>query len=282
MDLLHDPTFQSSVLPLIASFLLVGVLRFSLGSKFGPEFSSAGIVIAFMIIYCVVNGVPASPPRSASQKLIYIVLASIFFGLIIDLLGRPRIIKPLVLVFLLTALIWLGWSQVIAVNWAAISSVFGLILIVVIATLNNLDNPQHQSDTPVVLLVVAIGLGVIALYSSSALIAQLSFALAAALGGFMLWNWPKEHYPFTLVGLIGTSSILFSLASILLITSKPNLIGMGFLALALFADSVLPGLPSFFQKLPRSVIVVILTLITAVPVVLAALITIIKSPPLTY
>jgi hypothetical protein len=98
----------------------------------------------------------------------------------------------------------------------------------------------------------------------------------------MLWNWPKEHYPFTLVGLIGTSSILFSLASILLITSKPNLIGMGFLALALFADSVLPGLPSFFQKLPRSVIVVILTLITAVPVVLAALITIIKSPPLTY
>lgn len=282
MDLFNHPIIQSAVLPLVTSFLLIGVIRFSLGSRLGPEFSSLGIVITFVIVYGVINGFPTFPPRAASHKLIYVVFISILFGIAIDVIGRTRVIKPLVLVFLITSLTWLGWNQIIAVNWEGIVSLIGLILLAVVAMLTYLDNPQHQSDTPIVLLVVAIGLGAISIFASSALIGQLCFVLAAALGGFMLWNWPKEHYPFTLVGVICVSSILFSLAAVLLLTAKPNLIGLGLLGLALFSDSVLPGLPSFFQRLPRFFIVVLLTLITSIPVALAILITFIKSPPLNF
>lgn len=86
------------------------------------------------------------------------------------------------------------------------------------------------------LLVAALGLGAIAIFGGAAELGQISFDLATALGGFALWNWPVNRYPFGAALLLGAGGALMALAFVLALYSETRPIALALLLLYFFAD----------------------------------------------
>lgn len=115
----------------------------------------------------------------------------------------------------------------------------------------------------------ALGLGGVALVSASLALGQLAFALATAVGGFMLWNWPKARDEFGLVGVFGAGGAwLILLGLVLLLTDAPPM-ALALLGLVFFADALSERLPPRGGSLGRVLRPVYLVVIAVIPIVLA-------------
>ena len=85
-------------------------------------------------------------------------------------------------------------------------------------------------------MVAALGLGAIAIFGAAPELGQISFGLATALGGFALWNWPVNRYPFGGALLLGAGGALIALAFVLVLYSETSPIALAILLLCFFAD----------------------------------------------
>lgn len=120
------------------------------------------------------------------------------------------------------------------------------------------------------LLFAAIGVSIVALLGASASIAQLAGTLAAAIGGFLLWNWPWARYPLGAAGVLGGGGVLLSLVLTLgLFSEDVSRPALGLLILIFLAPPLAARLP-----LGRYAVFgpIVLGIVAAIPVVLSALI----------
>ncbi|WP_448208067.1 hypothetical protein [Azospirillum sp. sgz302134] len=196
-DLLHDPFVQSSVLPLLLGVLAVGILHRLLP---GRLLAVAGIGLTFLAVFALVVGVPALPPPSSMGKLFWSAAAGLVLGVAADAAGlKGRAGSTLVAAWLAASLVWIALP-------ALDSLVAGLTLLVLLVVgawvaFGRLPGRSEGAAAPAAsLLALALAVGGTALIGSSASVAQLALALAAATGGFLLWNWPVERHGWGLSG----------------------------------------------------------------------------------
>lgn len=198
-ELLNDPFVQSSALPLALGFAFAGVLRLA-GGAVGRRIAVAGVAAAFLAMFALVVGVPALPPPSSMGKLFWSAAAGLALGLAADAAGlRGRAASALVAVWLCASLAWIAAPAVASAADAATA----LILLAVGAWIafGRLPSRTEGPAAPAaVLLALALAVGGTALIGSSASIAQAALALAAATGGFLLWNWPVERHAWGVSG----------------------------------------------------------------------------------
>jgi hypothetical protein len=215
------------------------------------------------------------PPRASTQKLGYLIAAALLVGIALDLSRTPR---PLVWAGLVllppAALVWLAWPRLAGGAWGASGLMLVVLALAAVALLLRLEQAAaHGADggrtAAVILLVASLGLGGTAVYGASALMAQLAFGLAAATGGFLLWNWPKPRLQFGVAGLLGAGGGFVLIAAVLVLYSRASVAALGLILLAFLADSPARRLKLGAGVVAGAVQPVVLAALAAVPVAAA-------------
>lgn len=211
-----NPAFQSAVLPFLVAAVAAGLIRLAGGSGRGALLAGAAVGLALLVVYVVVLGMPPLPPRSSGQKLFYIAAAGLVLGVGLDL-GRVRgrvLVVLLLLAFVAAASVWVGWPA-----WKRVAAAPGTwmpaltLLLLMIATVPLPRAASNGVSAAVMLLIGAAGLAMVALTANSASLSQIAGALAAAVGGFLVWNWPKARFPVSAALLFGAMGAFAALTT---------------------------------------------------------------------
>ena len=204
---LSDPVVQT-LLPLAAAFLAALFLRILAGPRRVP----LAIAVGFLVGYIAIVGLPPFPPRSAGQKIVYIAAGAALLGLVVDgLTSSPAARRIAAAVAWTAAAAWIAQVRLVA------GLAPGLLLPVAVwaaglAALWSVDRGQGAGiRAPAALLAAAIGIGGLAIVAASASVGQLGLALAAAIGGYLLWNWPVTRDGFGATGLLAGGVVALSL-----------------------------------------------------------------------
>lgn len=263
MDLGH-PAIQSGILPLITAFVLTAVLRVLGWSGWGSRIASGAVGLALLASAVFVLGLPVWPAHTGMQKFFWLTAGSLLLGALLDLQrAPPRLLLSTGLVWIVAAFLWLAWPQLDRpyTRWLlAATCLAGLIV-----TLRVAKRPAGDRTAPIMFLVAAASLGGIAVIAGSLSIAELCFALTAALAGFMLWNWPRPRYPFGAAGLLGAGVPVLALALLTLLLTDVSPWSLTPLVLIFVADDLSRRLPAGTGLLRQTLQPVYLALLGAVP-----------------
>ncbi|GGB98968.1 hypothetical protein GCM10011352_26410 [Marinobacterium zhoushanense] len=220
-SILDNPLIQSAVLPLLLSLGLTGLLRLVLGPVFGARLAAAAIAVSFLICQALIQA-PVFPPRSSSQKLPYLVAGALLLGLLIDSLDlKARVQQTAMAVLALAGIGWLlygRFDRIDIAGWILLPMLFAATLLAQHRCLARRDS----LDGGILLLLASAGTGAIALIGASASMAQTCFALMAATGGFLLWNWPTLRFPLNATAQLSALTALLALGTQMLFYTKAN------------------------------------------------------------
>ncbi len=241
MDLLlNDPRLQSSLLPLVVSLILTGLLGF--GAKSGARLASTAVAAGLLVATLVIQGW-VFPPRAASQKLPYLIVAATLAGLFVDLKGLTGWLRrTLYLLAPVAMLAWLFGGRVTTFDLLEWGYLVLLVVLSAVAYWRCEQNPRSIEGS-LNLLLVSLGLGAVVLIGASAMLAQVTFALAAALGGFLLLNWPRPRFPFAAAGQFATVTALAAVGAQALFYTQSSGIALALLVSLLFADVLVRRVP---------------------------------------
>lgn len=268
---LADPVIQSSLLPLAVALAFAGLLRLAGGPGRGAYLAGAAIGFGFIAAYAAIVGLPQFPPRGSVQKIFYLASAGLALGFALDLARNPR---PAVLAALAAfpslSLWWLAAPRLQGLGDGGQWLRLGVLVVAALVVLLRLHRRSDDGLTaPVMLFAAALGTGAIALLGASASISQSAFALAAALGGFMVWNWPRCRFRFGSAALFGGGGVLVMLAGQMVFFTRANADALSLLLIVFFADLAMARIRTGPGVVGGALRPVILGLICMIPVVLA-------------
>ena len=201
-NLLMNPAIQSGVIPLLTA--LTAVLLCGLINDRFSRFAGISVLVGFLAAYYLTFDLPPFPPKASGQKIAYIAALAGVLGLYINLRNIPD--KALWVIGLVVSALSVGW-----IGWLKIQAPLSLdhlnsLLIVVAGTVafyrmthRPLTKNSDEADNIIALIAVLIAVSAVAIFASSASIGQNAGALAAALGGLMLVNWPKRRHGLDVV-----------------------------------------------------------------------------------
>lgn len=268
---LVDPIIQSVIAPVVVAFLATGILAFVLGRTVGARIAAAAVPVGFLVSYWITVGWPPFPPVSSSQKIIYVVVFGAGVGALFDLVGRRDAIARIgTVVWPVLIVGWLGWRELTSPSLLGVATMVALCLggIAIFAGLHT--SRGGQSAPTITLLVGALGASLVALIGSSASISQLSIGLAAASGGFLLWNWPKSRFSFGTAALFGGAGALVALVSALTLFASASKLALILLIPVFFADRLAVRLPMASKPAVGALVLGVVCLVPAAIAVLAA------------
>lgn len=239
-ELMRDPLAITIGWPLLVSAVGAGLIRLFGGPGMGTLLAPVAIVAGFLVGYGLILGVPSYPPPSSTQKLPYLVGASAVLAVVVALV-RPRLIAAAVALAVLGVggLLWLSGRRLDAGDAVAVGLTLVPLWLGWLVVLVRLSSRRAQGQTPaVMLLAAALGLAGIGIFGASASVGQMSLSLAAAIGGYLLWNWPRMRFAFTETGLVAAGGTLMLLASYLVLAWPRAYVFMAVMVLVLvfFAD----------------------------------------------
>jgi hypothetical protein len=268
MDALNDPFLQSSVLPLLAALVVVGLLRLAGGGVAGRRLAAGGIALTFLGVFAFVVGVPAFPPPSSMGRLFWCAVAGVAVGLAADAAGvKGARASTLTGVWLLGSLAWLVLPALSSAGEALIA--VPLLAAGAWVTFGRLPaGAEGPATSGAVLLALALAVGGTALVGSSASLAQSALALAAATGGFLLWNWPIERHVWGVSGRVGFG-ILLLLTSALAFFTQARAEVLLLAVPAFFVDRLRGRLPTPDTAVGQAMTTAAITVFAVIPAVAA-------------
>jgi hypothetical protein len=273
MDINH-PFVQSALLPLILVFILTGAVRLMLGRFWGARLASVAISLGLLLIIVLILGL-SWPPNTAVHKLPYLLAGSGLLGILLDWRAQQR--RLIVGAVLLWPLPVLAWLAAVRLNQPELGLILELAALygASVLILWRLDRLRSDVLIPTsMLLSAALGLGAVAALSASLSLGQLAFALAAAVGGFMLWNWPKRRDDFAYSGLFGAAGALLILTGLVLLLTDARPLAIAMLGLIFCADLVSSRIPPTEGQLGQMLRPIYLILVAAIPIALAVVLSI--------
>lgn len=261
-DLLAHPAIQSGALPFTLALCVAALLGFSnsaLNHAVG-RLAGLAVVVAFVGSSIATFGLPPLVPKASGQKIAAIALFAAITGMLFQGRLRSQLVPGLVVVTIST--MWIGWRRIMAAP--SLDHLFAVLILCAagLALMGTERETDDESDRLIPLLVVSLGFSGIALIGASASIAQNAGALAAALGGVLILNWPVRRFTLGPTARLVPLVVLSALGSqIIFFTSAPGW------ALALLLPAFLaPRWVSTGNRLNRPVLV---ALFATVPTVAA-------------
>lgn len=258
------------MLPLALSLVLTGVLRLAGGSRVGPHLAALSVVIAFLVSCALISGVPPFPPRASTGKVFYVALLGGAAGLTLQALrdaSLPARVVCLAAPLLIAA--WLGWPltrSVGGVAWLMLAGGAGWGMV----ALWRLNSEQGRGVVPAVLLLAgALAIAGIAWFGATLSAVLYAAALAAALGGYLLWNWPTARFPAAEVVTLGAGITLAGVVTLLVFYTTASRLALA-LALGVFLAAPLARRVAGRQLRGRGALEPVIVALVAAPVVLAA------------
>jgi hypothetical protein len=215
---LNHPVIESLFLPLVLTLLLTALLHWTLGVDRGKRLGAAAIGLSLLVTHAVIFELPVWPPRTGMQKLPLIVCLLLAGGVLFDITTPRRGVVAAVTIMAVGLLaVWLGWPQLMHHDMGLILLLFTTSLTALFSLVGVVQAPPAGANRAAMILLAALGLAGASLQAGSLALFQIALALAAAVGGFALWNWPRPRLPLTgsgvAVGVLGC----FALALLLLL-----------------------------------------------------------------
>lgn len=275
MDLDH-PVIASVLLPLLLATALTGVLRVNSGER-GRRVAAGAVGLAMIVAHWLAFGAPTWPVHSGTEKLALLFLLLLVGGVVLDMILAGHVLTATATgLAVLAVTLWLAWPQLLRGE-------SGLIPLLTLAVLLGLSclwtlakTPANGTNRPVVLIVAALGLAGASFNAGSLMLMQVALALAAALGGFVLWNWPAARLPFHAAGIAVGGLGCLALALLLLLLTDIRPWALLALPLIFAAAPVSRRLPVPRQLSRAAVEPVYIVLIGLLPMVAAVLL---AQPP---
>jgi hypothetical protein len=269
-DLLADPMGQSAAVPFVVALAGTVLIRFLAGPGSGAVAAGAAIVLGFVAAHIVIFGLPALPPNGASQKVFYIAVGAVLFGLIVDVTQPPDGVARLVAVIAIAAAIaWLLGPQVSLRNPVALVWPGGLILAAWLAVYGRLEALRGEMLTaPVMILVASVTLAAVGFYGHTASGSQLAAALAASAGGYVLANWPVVRMPVGMA-VVASSAVPLALATQFVLFTKTSPVALVLILPIFVADRLAARLTPGSGPIADALEPIVLTLVCLVPAALA-------------
>ena len=221
-----------------AAFLFTGATRLIWGKERGPRRAALGAGLVIPIACLAIAGMPQFPPESLIDLIPILAAVGFFFGVILDLEEIDRWPRRAVTIFApLTGLVW-----VVAEASESISSqtdrnvTVAMFAAMAIATVRVSRGRGSAMTAPIQLAVAAIGLGVLAWVGGSGLLAQISAAVAFAVSGFLIWNWPVFRFPPGAALVMGAAVPLAAIGGALTLSGTVGGGALAILVLIFFSD----------------------------------------------
>lgn len=283
MFTLTSPPVQSGLIPLLTALILVGLVRLIGGSGRGAALAGLGLALAVLASYWATFRVPAFPPVGATNKLFYIVLIATIAGLAADLMAREgwagRTVALLAGPF---AALWIGAEKGLETPWPSGVAVLIVVTVTAAAGWRYHAQAKRSSEIGASILVLCLAMAACAFMSNAASSAQLAGGLAAATGGFLLWNWPKARFVFNNAALGAALALIGGLA-VQLALFVPKLETLALLPLAVIPFLVPLGarLVKGSGLVSQGLRPVVVGVICAVPAAAAVLIVFLTMPEAT-
>ena len=262
------------MIPGVIAAFAAGLLWFIGGADRGFAAASGAVGVGVIAAYLAILGAPPAPPAAAMQKLFYIVAGGTVLGVLLDLLrAPPGVTRVLGAVAPTVIMVWFTWRVLTGLDWRedwlfAVKAVaFAAITGAILASLYR--DRGAAVDSGVMVLVAAAGLSGLAFFGSSAVVAQMSGALAAASGGLLIWNWPFSRHGFGVAGVLGAGGALVGLAAILLFFSETEPLALLVLAGVFIAGAPAMRMVSGRGSFSRAMRPVVLGVIATVPALAA-------------
>jgi hypothetical protein len=267
MTILISPAHGGLLLPLAAAALLAGLIRLAGGAGRGARLADSAVGLAFLLAFIALFGslpVLGHPPHALIAETAALGTA---LGLILTLAGRDgriaAIVAPLALVLWRygLALPHLPWGALLpAIAFAAGG----------VAVMRQLQASTGRGAVPMVLSgVAALGLAGIAAFFAAEGVMRLALALAAALAGFLAWNWPSPRWPLGPAGWLAVGGALLAMALSLGGESLLSLVPLSLLALVFFVEPAAARLGAGSGLIGRALAPVVLAFTAAVPALAA-------------
>lgn len=237
-EILSEALLLGVALPLGVALVLAGGIRFGFGRTTGALLASAAIAGAFVIAFSAVQGWPGFPPRSGTQKVLYVVLVGLVFGVLIDLVRGQILTRILAFLWPAGIIAWIGWRQLMSLDPISLITI-ALLYVASVVVMLGLQKPTGPtSNGPVMLLAASVGAGVITFVGAAASAGQLFGIIAAATGGFLLWNWPTPRFRFDAGGVLGAGGAFIAVATITILFTDADKLAMAFLILVFLSSRV--------------------------------------------
>jgi hypothetical protein len=234
---------QSAAVPLLAALGTMIVLRLLLGTERNRLVGGVAIAVGFVAGYVAMIGLPSFPPRGSGQKLAYIAAIGGALGFLMDLAWPRRgVLAGIGALGALAAVAWLGQATLLQMQLDRDALVLGIAAILGVIFCVRLGREvDHDALAAVGIFVASLALAAIAFLGASASAAQLAGTLAAATGGYLLWNWPIPRTRFAAAALLGAGVTLVAIATQLALFTRANTLSLAVLSLVALAGLVPVG-----------------------------------------
>ncbi len=273
-----DPLIGSLVLYTVIIPIGLGLVLAYASRFFSSNTVLSVIVVAVMtlVIYVLLEGVPKIPPVSSKHKIA--VLLFVAPVLIVALSGLKIPLSLTVGVILVAGLAWLGQNRLAdAAAWPRFLAL--LVPLAAVIWSGQSDKPDQRDALlwPVTLLVFALGASILSLLGAYIGLAQLLGALAAWLGGYVLYHYcallfrGSADSPFFAGATLwaAVSAILSVHFASGLFAPSANSLALACLGLVFLA----PKFYQFFQGLPQIIRPIAIGLAATAPVLASIVIT---------
>lgn len=206
-DALVLSALLATLLPLFVSFVATGAI----GTLVATRVAGIAVILAFIIAYVAILGSPPWPPRSSLQKIVYVSVIGLLVGAVLEPAALRKLRRPLALIWPGVLVAWFGSRHILNLEWQDVLVLTPLWLGGAVMFDRLVVYRDAELVAPTMMLAAGIGTSLVAVLGSAAALSQLAAVVAAATGGFLLWNWPKRRYPFSVATLFGAASTLFSI-----------------------------------------------------------------------
>lgn len=214
---------ESVLVPAIVSGLIVFPARWLSHRVFHAAVQATAFMVAIAVTYVMIFGWPIAPALGARQKIFLLTFASLLLGMGLNfgtslpyrLLAALSILGPL----------WIGWPALMQGRPSAILLV--LPMIVGLWVHDRSMRPANGSvELSLLLIMMALGLALIALFARTLSSTQLGLALASTLAAALLTG-PKP--PERVLSIAGATMLSGLLTALLLYSdaSLPAIIVLG-------------------------------------------------------
>lgn len=232
--------FESVIVPAVVSGLIVLPTRWLRHRVSLVLIYAAGFFAAIAASYVLTFGWPSTPALGARQEIAILATACLLIGIGLSL-WKPRLLS-LLTTLLVAGPLWIGWPLLMQGRSDAVLLALPLIMAPFIAGFWVNDRPAPSTfdagERCILMVIMAIGLAMIALFARTLSITQLSLALASTLTAAALAG--RKPPPILLIA--GTA-MLSGILTALLLYSEANVPAMFILSGIL----LLPALQRFFS-----------------------------------
>ena len=200
-----------------------------------------GLVAAVVVSLWIILGPLSLPPGGAVEKLAYVAGAGLLAGLLGELIGGPRGLRLLALLWPWLVVGWIAWPKLQGLDWHVMALSAGIALAgsIVMVQLWESRGGAGGGAGGFLLVVAALALGGIALYDASFAMARVMAPLGAGLAGAALGAWASaggRGFPLGGALLVAGGGLFVAQAAILLLYTPASVWPVAFLIPLFFAE----------------------------------------------